>query len=111
MLRSIQQLLSIREVRPLAPSGVYWPSPLLQLTDMISDYLINKGMIMVFDVSHVRAQFPMLNSAEPIFFDNPAGTQVPQRVIDAVSDYFLHMNANSGGGFASSKKTDAMVQS
>ncbi|MEP6985488.1 MAG: cysteine desulfurase-like protein [Chloroflexota bacterium] len=66
---------------------------------------------MAFDVAHVRAQFPMLNSAEPIFFDNPAGTQVPQRVIDAVSDYFLHMNANSGGGFATSKKTDAMVQS
>ncbi len=66
---------------------------------------------MVFDVARVRAQFLMLASTEPIFFDNPAGTQVPQCVIDAVSDYYLHMNANSGGGFASSKKTDAMVQS
>ena len=66
---------------------------------------------MVFDVTHVRAQFPMLNSDTPIFFDNPAGTQVPQRVIDAVSNYYLHMNANSGGRFATSKQTDAMVDS
>ena len=66
---------------------------------------------MVFDVAKVRAQFPMLSSAEPIFFDNPAGTQVPQGVIDAVSDYYLHMNANSGGGFATSQRTDAMVHS
>ncbi len=66
---------------------------------------------MAFDVAHVRAQFPQLNSDTPIFFDNPAGTQVPQRVIDAVSDYFLHMNANSGGRFATSIQTDTMVQS
>ncbi|MBI1281462.1 MAG: cysteine desulfurase-like protein [Anaerolineaceae bacterium] len=66
---------------------------------------------MDFDVAHVRAQFPMLNADTPIYFDNPAGTQVPQRVIDAVSDYYLHMNANSGGRFATSKQTDAMVQS
>lgn len=66
---------------------------------------------MTFDVAHVRAQFPQLNSDTPIFFDNPAGTQVPQRVIDSVSDYFLHMNANSGGRFATSIQTDAMVQS
>lgn len=66
---------------------------------------------MAFDVAHVRAQFPQLKSDTPIFFDNPAGTQVPQRVIDAVSNYFLHMNANSGGRFATSIQTDAMVQS
>lgn len=66
---------------------------------------------MAFDVARVRSQFPMLSSDTPIFFDNPAGTQVPQRVIDAVSDYYLHMNANSGGNFATSKRTDEMVQS
>lgn len=66
---------------------------------------------MVFDVARVRAQFPMIGSNRTIFFDNPAGTQVPQQVIDAVSDYYLHMNANSGGRFKSSHQTDALVYS
>jgi cysteine desulfurase family protein (TIGR01976 family) len=55
-----------------------------------------------------RAQFPAL-AQDVVFFDNPAGTQVPRRVIDAVSDYYLTMNANSGGAFASSQRSDAMV--
>lgn len=70
---------------------------------------------MLFDVAAVRQQFPSLNrpvssGALPVFFDNPAGTQVPQMVIDAVSGYFLHMNANSGGAFATSRQSDAMVR-
>ena len=57
-----------------------------------------------FDVNAARAQFPSLNRPAadgtlPVFFDNPAGTQVPQRVIDAVRDYFVTMNANSGGAY------------
>jgi cysteine desulfurase family protein (TIGR01976 family) len=63
---------------------------------------------MVFDVQAIRTQFPMLEKA--IFFDNPAGTQVPQQVIEAVSNYYQNMNANSGGAFATSQHTDAMVQ-
>lgn len=67
-----------------------------------------------FDVSAARAQFPSLNrpaadGSLPVFFDNPAGTQVPQRVIDAVRDYFVMMNANSGGAFATSVANDEMV--
>jgi cysteine desulfurase family protein (TIGR01976 family) len=69
---------------------------------------------MSFHANAVRAQFPALNQPVdngvlPVFFDNPAGTQVPQRVIDAVRDYFTHMNANSGGTFATSQRNDAMV--
>lgn len=69
---------------------------------------------MAFDVQAARAQFPALHQLTdsgkaPIFFDNPAGTQVPQRVIDAVSHYYRTMNANSGGAFATSVRTDAMV--
>ncbi len=65
---------------------------------------------MTFDVAAIRAQFPALNRPDaPIFFDNPAGTQVPERVIAAVSDYYRHMNANSGGAFATSQRSDAMV--
>lgn len=70
---------------------------------------------MNFDVHALRAQFPALNQvAVPggqtaVFFDNPAGTQVPQRVIDAVVDYYQHMNANSGGSFVTSRRSDAML--
>jgi len=66
----------------------------------------------MFDVRAARAQFPAFQQIEngrtPIFLDNPAGTQVPQRVIDAVSDYFRYHNANSGGVFATSQRTDAL---
>lgn len=71
---------------------------------------------MSLDVHALRAQFPALNQIVahggklPVFFDNPAGTQVPQRVIDAVVDYYQHMNANSGGMFATSHRSDAMVE-
>jgi cysteine desulfurase family protein (TIGR01976 family) len=68
------------------------------------------------DISAIRAQFPALNQImdtgkQPIFFDNPAGTQVPQHVIHAVTHYYTTMNANSGGVFATSRRTDDMVWS
>ncbi|MEO8611224.1 MAG: cysteine desulfurase-like protein [Chloroflexota bacterium] len=61
---------------------------------------------MTLDLQAIRAQFPIQDA---IFFDNPAGTQVPKRVIEAVSNYYQTMNANSGGSFATSQRTDAMV--
>ncbi|MBZ0308887.1 MAG: cysteine desulfurase-like protein [Anaerolineae bacterium] len=61
------------------------------------------------DVQAVRAQFPALQQENPpIFLDNPAGTQVSQQVIDAVSAYYIHDNANAGGFFATSQRTDAL---
>jgi cysteine desulfurase family protein (TIGR01976 family) len=41
--------------------------------------------------------------------DGPGGTQVPQRVIDAIADYLAHNNANTGGAFQSSRNTDRMI--
>lgn len=69
---------------------------------------------MQLDIQAIRAQFPALRQtvngeALPVFFDNPAGTQVPQGVIDAVAHYYATMNANSGGVFAASRRNDAMV--
>jgi selenocysteine lyase/cysteine desulfurase len=65
---------------------------------------------MLFDTAKIRARFPALNQpingdTWPVFFDNPAGTQVPQPVIDAVADYYRNMNANSGGDFATSRRS------
>lgn len=69
----------------------------------------------MLDISQVRAQFPSLQRAledgtRPIFFDNPAGTQVPRAVMDAVIEYYMTMNANSGGAFHTSQQTDAIVR-
>ena len=55
-------------------------------------------------VEHCRRQFPALSrrvgERPAAFFDGPGGTQVPQRVIEAVSHYLAHTNANHGGLFA-----------
>jgi cysteine desulfurase family protein (TIGR01976 family) len=65
---------------------------------------------MPFDVQAARIQFPSLQANSAIFLDNPAGTQVPQPVIDAVSDYYRTSNANSGGVFRTSIRTDELRQ-
>ena len=65
------------------------------------------------DLSYVRSQFPSLaqtvNGHPAAFLDGPGGTQVPQRVIDAISRYLSRDNANTGGAYATSRHTDAMI--
>ncbi len=65
------------------------------------------------DVLRCRRQFPALtrevNGWPAAFFDGPAGSQVPRRVINAVSDYLARRNANHGGPFATSVESDAML--
>jgi len=65
------------------------------------------------DITWVREQFPSLqlqvNGRPAAFLDGPGGTQVPQRVIDAVTNYFLHSNANVGGAYLTSERNDAML--
>src|SRR3984893_19005632 len=65
------------------------------------------------DVQWVRTQFPSLgqtvNGHPAAFLDGPGGTQVPQRVIDAISNYLRRDNANTGGAYATSRNTDAML--
>ena len=70
---------------------------------------------MSFSVEEIRPLFPSVSAAEnddarPIFLDNPAGTQVPRTVMDAVTQYYMTMNANSGGAFATSRRNDEMVE-
>ena len=56
------------------------------------------------DRGAVRAQFPALaikDGGRPrVYFDNPAGTQVPQQVIDRTLEALIGKNANLGGYFA-----------
>jgi cysteine desulfurase family protein (TIGR01976 family) len=65
------------------------------------------------DIDWVRAQFPALaqtvNGHPAAFLDGPGGTQVPQRVIDTISNYLRRDNANTCGAYATSRRTDAML--
>ncbi|HKU21576.1 MAG TPA: cysteine desulfurase-like protein [Terriglobales bacterium] len=65
------------------------------------------------DITWVREQFPSLklkvNGRPAAFLDGPGGTQVPQRVMDAVTNYFLQSNANVGGAYLTSERNDAML--
>jgi len=67
----------------------------------------------LFDVQGVRARFPALSQVQDgrpvVFFDNPGATQCPQTVIDAVSGYLTSHNANRGGAFATSRRSDAIL--
>jgi cysteine desulfurase family protein (TIGR01976 family) len=49
------------------------------------------------------------NGRPVAYFDGPAGTQVPQSVIDAVADYLAHHNANCGAPFDTSRESDAIL--
>ena len=67
----------------------------------------------MLDIQAVRRQFPALQElfgGRPgIFFDNPGGTQVPQSVIDAVTNYYIRSNANVHGAFVTSQRSDAII--
>ena len=66
-----------------------------------------------FDVEAVRARFPALqveHAGRPmVYFDGPGGTQVPESVIDAVATYYRESNANHGGAFETSRRSDEIV--
>jgi cysteine desulfurase family protein (TIGR01976 family) len=67
----------------------------------------------VLDVSLLRRQFPALHQRRdgrtPIFLDGPGGTQVPERVIDAMVYYLRTCNANHGGLFSTSQESDEIL--
>jgi cysteine desulfurase family protein (TIGR01976 family) len=65
------------------------------------------------DVTRIRSEFPALH-VQPdgdvrVFLDNAAGTQVTQRCLDRINDYLLCSNANLGGVFPRSHRSDALI--
>ena len=64
--------------------------------------------VTAFDVDAVRARFTALQ-APTACFDGPGGTQCPDSVIDAIAGYLRESNANLGGPFANSRRSDALV--
>jgi cysteine desulfurase family protein (TIGR01976 family) len=65
------------------------------------------------DIAWVRSQFPSLktqvNGQTAAFLDGPAGTQVPTQVIHAIQSYLLTSNANTGGAFLTSRRTEEII--
>src|SRR5258708_33216543 len=65
------------------------------------------------DIAWVRSQFPSLktqvNGQTAAFLDGPAGTQVPTQVMHAIQSYFLSANANTGGAFLTSPRTEEVI--
>src|SRR5258708_2314737 len=64
-------------------------------------------------VETIRAHFPALarqHNGKPVaYFDGPGGTQAPREVVDAISDYLLHHNANTHWIYPTSVETDAAL--
>ena len=66
-----------------------------------------------FPIEALRAQFPALalkdGGQSRVYFDNPAGTQVPQAVIDRTLEAMIGKNANLGGYFSTTVAADELV--
>lgn len=63
-----------------------------------------------FPIDKVRSAFPALQRpASFVFFDNAAGAQIPQAVVDAVNEHLLEHNVQRGGRYAKSMAVDAML--
>ena len=70
-------------------------------------------MISTFPIEQIRAEFPSLaitdDGVARAYLDNPAGTQVPRRVAEALFRCLLDTNANLGGYFRTSHAAEELV--
>src|SRR6185312_7983650 len=63
-----------------------------------------------FPVEQARAMFPALQQAgDFIFFDNAAGAQIPQGVLEAVQNHLVGHNVQRGGRYGRSVKVDQTI--
>jgi cysteine desulfurase family protein (TIGR01976 family) len=63
-----------------------------------------------FPVERLQAEFPALHRAGTfVFFDNAAGAQVPQAVLDAINGHLLERNVQRGGRYPQSMAVDATI--
>ena len=63
-----------------------------------------------FPIDSIRRQFPALDSGDNfIFFDNGAGAQIPQSVLDAVCHHLVFRNVQRGGRYRHSQEVDASI--
>jgi len=70
---------------------------------------IYRSPFVSLDSKWIRSHFPAVQNSNTIFLDNPGGTQVTQSVIDAFREYFETANANHGGMFPTSQRSDEFI--
>src|SRR5947209_4276607 len=62
----------------------------------------------------IRSHFPALTREHDgravAYFDGPGGTQVPRAVVESVSDYLYHHNANTHWAYPTSAETDELIE-
>ncbi|PWU16154.1 MAG: cysteine desulfurase-like protein [Verrucomicrobia bacterium] len=72
-----------------------------------------KAGVEIASVGAIREQFPALEREHervPVaYFDGPGGTQVPRSVVEAMTDYLYHHNANTHWQYHTSAETDAAI--
>lgn len=72
------------------------------------------AMNAVAPVEEIREHFPALerthNGLPVAYFDGPGGTQVPRQVVEAMSDYLFHHNANTHWAYPTSNETDEIIE-
>ncbi|HEX8217931.1 MAG TPA: cysteine desulfurase-like protein [Chloroflexia bacterium] len=75
--------------------------------------MLNAQVSAGIDSEWVRSQFPSLgleiDGRPVVYLDNPAGTQVPGRTMEAITSYLSAANSNVHGAFLTSQRTDAML--
>ena len=68
----------------------------------------------IASVTQIRSHFPALervhNGYPVAYFDGPGGTQVPRQVVERMSDYLFHHNANTHWEYPTSAETDAAIE-
>jgi cysteine desulfurase family protein (TIGR01976 family) len=66
------------------------------------------------DCARSRLDFPALQAGDtgaPLaYLDGPGGSQVPNAVIDAIRDVYVHCNVNTHGHFGPSREVDRRMQ-
>jgi cysteine desulfurase family protein (TIGR01976 family) len=74
---------------------------------------VARSIDFIADVDTIRRHFPALarrHNGHPVaYLDGPGGTQVPQAVVDRMSEYLVGHNANTHWNYPTSAETDTLI--
>ena len=68
----------------------------------------SERVVDTFPVDALRARFPAIRESRgrEVFFDNAAGAQVPDEVIDAMREHLVQRSVNRGGRYGRYREVD-----
>jgi cysteine desulfurase family protein (TIGR01976 family) len=73
--------------------------------------MYNLLVMTTFPIDRIRHSFPALRQSDGfLFFDNAAGAQIPQNVLDAVNEHLVLRNVQRGGRYEKSRAVDAAIE-